>query len=182
MDGRTLVQAALDDREQFAAIVERHKGMVFSVGYHFFGDRALAEDLAQEVFLGLFRSLDRIQSDAHLAHWLRQAVTRKCIDQARWGRNHGTQSLDRIPEPSASAEAPDPFLSQAVRNRVLALPEKMRLMIILRFQEEMELSEIGETLSVPVNTVKSTLHRALGLLRDKLSAFTEVKRYGTTRA
>jgi RNA polymerase sigma-70 factor (ECF subfamily) len=89
---KMLVRAALEDPEAFAAIVERYKAMVFSVGYHFFQDRGLffqdrglAEDLAQEVFLELNRRLDRMKSDAHLAFWLRRAISNKCIDHARDG-------------------------------------------------------------------------------------------------
>lgn len=165
---RMLVRAALDDPEAFAAIVDRYKAMVFSVGYHFFQNRSLAEDLAQEVFLELYRRLKRIESDAHLAFWLRRAISNKCIDRARWSRTHSDVALDAVPELRADAAPADPFLAERLRRRVQALPEKKRLVVILRFQEELELAEIAEILQMPLNTVKSTLHRTLALLKEDL--------------
>jgi RNA polymerase sigma-70 factor (ECF subfamily) len=165
---RTLVSAALDDPEAFAAIVDRFKAMVFSVGYHFFQNRSLAEDLAQEVFLELYRRLDRMDSDAHLTFWLRRAISNKCIAHARWVKSHNNVPLDAAPALRTETEPPDPFLAAALRARVQALPEKKRLVIILRFQEELELAEIAAVLQMPLNTVKSTLHRTLALLKEDL--------------
>lgn len=165
---RTLVSAALDDPEAFAAIVDRYKAMVFSVGYHFFQNRSLAEDLAQEVFLELYRRLDRIESDAHLAFWLRRAISNKCIDHARWVKSHNNVPLDAAPVLRSDPEPADPFLREALRRHVEALPEKKRLVVILRFQEELELAEIAHILKMPLNTVKSTLHRTLALLKEQL--------------
>ncbi len=71
------------DAEAFADLVREHQGMVFSIAYHFLQDRSLAEDLAQEVFLELFQSIDRIQSPAHLTYWLRKVTSNRCIDQGR---------------------------------------------------------------------------------------------------
>ncbi len=176
---RRLVQAALDDPEAFAAIIDRHKGMVYSVAWHFFGNRSLAEDLAQDVFLELFRRLRTIDSDAHLTFWLRRAITTKCIDHARWMKNRAEQQFDDSWDSPVAPSVVDPLLAEAVRKRVRSLPEEKRLVIILRYQEEMELAEIAEVMRMPVNTVKSTLHRALALLRDKLSGFEAVKNYGT---
>ena len=177
---RTLIDNARRDPEAFAAIVDRHKGMVYSVAYHFFRNPAVAEDLAQDVFLDLFRHLHRIESDEHLTNWLRRAVTTKCIDQARWAKNHVRQPLESAPEARVGPVVVDPFLSEALRKRVAALPEQKRLVVILRYQEEMELAEIAQALGMPVNTVKSTLHRALNLLREKMSGL-EAVNYGTAR-
>ena len=70
---RTLVDAALRDPGAFEGIVDRHKSMVYSLVLNFFQSRAMAEDISQEVYLELYKNLDRIQSDQHLSFWLRQA-------------------------------------------------------------------------------------------------------------
>ena len=75
-----LAQSAQGDSTAFAELVQQHQGMVFSIAYHFLHDRALAEDLAQEVFLELYQSLDRIESSAHLTYWLRRVTANRCID------------------------------------------------------------------------------------------------------
>ena len=67
----------------------------------------------------------------------------------------------------------DPLLSQGLRRMVASLPKDARVVIILRYQEELELADIAEILDIPVNTVKSRLQRSLELLRDKLNRWTE---------
>jgi RNA polymerase sigma-70 factor (ECF subfamily) len=166
---RLLVDAALRDTEAFAAIIDRHKSMVFSLAYHFFHDRSVAEDIAQEVYLELYRNLGRIESDLHLVYWLRQAVTRKCIDQTRRLKHRRHQALDEITEPGFEPPQGDPMLAEMLQKKVATLPEKMRLVIVLRFQEDMRLSEIAELLDMPVNTVKTTLRRALARLKRKVA-------------
>jgi RNA polymerase sigma-70 factor (ECF subfamily) len=74
------------------------------------------------------------------------------------------------------------MLEGALASKVAALPEKMRLVVVLRFQEDLKLTEIAETLDVPVNTVKTTLRRALDRLRPKVSHLAEGVVYGPVRA
>jgi RNA polymerase sigma-70 factor (ECF subfamily) len=174
-----MVEAALADERAFRAIVDRHKAMVYSIGHSFFQNRETAEDLAQDVFFELFRHLWSIESDLHLTNWLRQAMTRRCIDQARWRRLHAQQSLEDAAEPGAAATPPDPFLAREVRQKILALPDRKRMVVILRFQEEMELEEIARVMEMPLNTVKSTLHRALAVLKRRLGSLRS--EYGTAR-
>lgn len=166
---RFLVEAALRDPEAFAAIIDRHKSMVFSLAFHFFRERTVAEDIAQEVYLELFRNLGRIESDLHLVYWLRQAVTRKCIDQTRRLKHRRYQPLEEITEPGFEPLSRDPMLAEMLQKKIAALPEKMRLVILLRFQEDMRLSEIAELLEMPLNTVKTTLRRALSRLKRKVA-------------
>src|SRR3954465_8653982 len=78
-----LARARSGDGDAFAGLLAEHESMVYSLAYHFFNDRERAADIAQDVFLQLYRSLGTIGSDAHLVHWLRQVTTRRCIDQLR---------------------------------------------------------------------------------------------------
>src|ERR1043166_10082919 len=81
-----LERARSGDHDAFAELVGRHEGMVFSIALHFFDDRTRAEEIAQDVFLQLFRSLGEIETDAHLLFWLRQVTSRRCIDGGRRAR------------------------------------------------------------------------------------------------
>lgn len=163
-----LARAAQGDDEAFAELVRRHQRVVFSLAWHFFHDRSLAEDLAQEVFLQLYQNLRSIESDAHLVFWLRQVTSRKCIDHARWLEKRRHISLDDLGEPG-SAEKDSDLLEQArLRRLVAGLPEKLRVVVTLRFQEELQPAEIAQVLGWPVNSVKSRLHRGLKLLRERL--------------
>ena len=178
---RILVEAALRDPEAFEEIVGRHKSMVYSLVFHFFRSRELAEDIAQEVYLELFKNLDRIVSDMHLSFWLRQAVTRKCIDHTRRLKHRRHQALEEITEPGSEPQESDPFLAAVLRKKVAALPDKMRMVVILRFQEDLKLSEISQLLDMPVNTVKTTLRRALARLREKVRNLELEVCYGAAR-
>ncbi len=165
----TLAQAAAGDQIAFAQIVQQHQAMVFSLAYHFLHDQTLAEEVAQEVFLHLYQNLAAIESPAHLAYWLRRVTSHRCIDQARKQRGQRHMSIDEIPEPSTDFPSSDPLLSEMLRRFVAALPEEPRLIVTLRYQEDLDPVEIAQLLEIPVNTVKSHLRRSLALLREKLA-------------
>jgi RNA polymerase sigma-70 factor (ECF subfamily) len=78
-------------------------------------------------------------------------------------------SLEDVPEPAVAAQARDPLLEAKLWKLVATLPDKSRMAVILRYQEEMELREIAEVMEIPINTVKSSIERALELLRTKLA-------------
>ena len=166
---QALARSVLGDQLAFAEIVRQHQGMVFSLACHFLRDRWLAEELAQEVFLNLHQNLSAIKSPAHLTFWLRKVTSHRCIDQARRQKVRPQVSLDDVPEPVADTSDNDFMLSEMLRRVVDTLPEKARMVIVLRYQEDLEPTEIAKVLDMPVNTVKSHLRRSLSLLRDKLS-------------
>jgi RNA polymerase sigma-70 factor, ECF subfamily len=172
-----LAPAARGDQAAFAVLVRGTQAMVYSIAYHFFHDQAAAEDVAQEVFLRLFQNLREIQSAPHLIQWLRQVTSRRCIDVARRGPDRAPLSLEESPEPVAADCETDPLLSRKLQRVVAALPEDARIVIILRYQEEMALEDIAATLQIPVNTVKSRLQRSLEQLRARLEKVEEVSRY-----
>ncbi len=153
----------------FAEIVREHQGMVYSLAWHFLHDRALAEELAQEVFLELHRHLAAIQSPEHLVFWLRKVASRRCIDQTRRRAFWPKFRLNEVPEPVAKTHPRDPILSRTLSRLVATLPEKARAVVILRYQEDLDPSDIAQVLDMPVATVKSHLQRSLDVLRDKLA-------------
>ncbi len=163
-----LTRAATGDASAFAELVRQHQRMVFSIALHFFADRALAEDLAQDVFLQLFQNLRRVESESHLVFWLRQVTSRKCIDHLRWLEKRRHVSLEEIGDRGAPAKTADFLECDRLRRLVAGLPPKFRIVVALRFQEDMQPSEIAEVLGWPVNSVKSRLHRALETLRERL--------------
>ena len=166
---RELVDAALADKEAFVRIIEKHESMVYSLAYNFFRNRTVAQDIAQDSYLELFRNLGKIETDVHLGHWLRQTVTRKCIDHTRRQKHRRYQPLEDVQEPGVSDRQRDPILADALGRKIAALPEKMRMVVVLRFQEDLKLNEIAEAMGIPLNTVKTTLRRALGKLRPKVA-------------
>jgi RNA polymerase sigma-70 factor, ECF subfamily len=162
----TLRLAQQGDHDAFAELVDEHESMVFSIALRFFNDRDRAEELAQDVFVQLYRSLSEISSASHLIFWLRQVTIRRCIDQKRRFRLR-LVTLD-VAEPVSVDTHDDPLLRRKLRQMIADLPEPQRLAITLRYQEELEPADIGRILGMPLKTVKSHLYRGLRALRTRL--------------
>ncbi|HLJ49504.1 MAG TPA: sigma-70 family RNA polymerase sigma factor [Bryobacteraceae bacterium] len=152
----------------FAELLRANQSMVFSIAFHSLRDRAVAEELAQEVFLELYRRLNELESEAHVTYWLRKVTTNRCIDYIRKRKLRMAVSLDSAPEPSSTDDHEDVLMSRKLRALISGLPEKARMIIILRYQEELMPEEIAKVMDMPLGTVKSHLHRSLALLRDKI--------------
>jgi len=141
--------------------------MVYSIAYHFLRDRDRAEDLAQEVYMQLYRDMDRIESREHAIRWLRKVTVHRAIDYARRTARHAEVDIDQISEPSTPPEKSDPLLLEWLRKLVASLPAKRRMLVILRYQEEMGLDEIAQLLDMPPPTVRTQLLRTMAHLREK---------------
>lgn len=142
--------------------------MVFTIALRYLRDRPGAEELAQDVFLQLYRELGRIESAAHARWWLRRAICHRSIDEVRKRNLRPRVGLDHVPEPVGEDAPADPLLRDRLRQLVETLPAKARAVVLLRYQEDLDPSEIAEILEMPVSTVKSHLHRSLALLRGRL--------------
>jgi len=166
--GEALGRLAKGDVSAFEDIVKEHQSMVFSVAYHFLHDRSLADEAAQDVFLRLYQNAASIVSPQHLVFWLRKVACQRAVDMARRLPKAPPVSLEDINEPATESADADPLLSEGLRRMVASLPKDARAVVILRYQEELELAEIARILDIPLNTVKSRLERSLGILREKL--------------
>jgi len=151
----------------FADLVREHQGMVFSIAYRFVRDAAAAEELAQDTFLKLYYELPRLESREHVKFWLRRVITHRSLDYARSAYRRHAVALEDIGEPAVASADRDPLLAAALRKMVASLPPEARMIVVLRYEEEMEPHEIAQTLNMPVATVKSRLRRTLALLRGK---------------
>jgi RNA polymerase sigma-70 factor (ECF subfamily) len=159
-----------DDPGQFEELVREHQAMVFSMACRYLRNRALAEEIAQDVFLQLYRKLPALESPDHVLHWLRWVTAHRLIDHSRQEKRRPQSPLEDAPEPAAvdSMGSADPLLADMLRDLVAALPENARLVMILRYQEDLDPMDIARALDMPVATVKSHLQRSLALLKDKL--------------
>jgi RNA polymerase sigma-70 factor (ECF subfamily) len=152
----------------FAEILKANQSMVFSLAYHFLRDRGAAEEVAQDVFLRLFRKIADLENEKHATFWLRRVTSHRCIDYVRKRGSRFTIAIEDTAEPSIAEEPGDPLLNRRLRQLIAALPEKPRLVMVLRYQEDLTPEEISGVLEMPVRTVKSHLHRSLAILREKI--------------
>jgi len=162
----SLIRARAGDRLAFASLVRHYQRPVYSLALRMLSDGHEAEDLAQEVFMQLHRRLDRIESDAHLLFWLRKVTTNLAIDRLRQERKAAILPLDEDPGIADEAREGDPLLQRKLRALVARLPAAARAVVLLRFQEDMDPTEIAEALDMSINTVKSHLRRSMAALRE----------------
>ncbi len=155
----------------FPTLMLEHQSMVFSIALRILGDRFLAEETAQDVFLELHAKLDELDSEDHVVHWLRRVTVHRSIDRIRQRDRRAEDVTDpgELPEMAVDVAPGDPLLSRQIRQLVASLPVTPRTVVALRYQEDMSVEEIAEALSMPVATVKSHLRRTLQLLREKMT-------------
>ena len=168
--------------EAFEALVAAYRRRVFGIAYAILRSRAAAEDVAQEVFVKLWRSLEGYDGRAQLSTWI-YAITRNAAISAL-RRERPTSSLSE-PAVLAAAEAQagqtdrcgadDATLWRAVA----ALPDAQRQVVTLYYQDERPVEEVASMLGLPVNTVKTHLHRARARLATALGAQAPLLEHGT---
>lgn len=178
-DTDLISRAAGGDSSAFQALVERHRSMVYRVAYQFAGNHHDAEDIAQEVFIKVYRSLDRFRQDAQLTSWMYRIVMNACIDHRRRQRlavaaPFGEEAEQRMlntpeerPDPEERAYAGE--LGQVLESEIGRLPNGQRVVFVMRHHQGMKLCEIAEALGLAEGTVKRQLHAAVHRLRQALT-------------
>ena len=157
------------ETSEFRRLIETHQRMVFSLSLRVTGDYATAEEVAQDVFLELHRSGERLESEDHIRFWLRRVAVHRATDALRRRSVRPESAADEWFEDqhfNLATEA-NIGLQARIEDLLLALPEILRVAVVLRYQEAMLPDEIAALLGQPVATVKTHLRRALELLRRK---------------
>ncbi|RMH39839.1 MAG: sigma-70 family RNA polymerase sigma factor [Deltaproteobacteria bacterium] len=184
---RRLVRRLRDrDESAFGELVETFQDQVFNLTYRMLGDRAEAEDVAQEVFITVFKSIDSFRGDSKLSTWLYRIAANHCKNRIKYlarrrdrDRSEFNEAVSGRPAAGAvtgptQAPAPDAALDAAQREQLLQraiaeLDEDHRLLVVLRDIDELSYDEICAITGLPEGTVKSRLHRARVALRKKLA-------------
>jgi len=162
---------ARDWQPDFEQLVDEHQSMVFSLAWRMTGDRGLAEEIAQDVFIELDRHLRRMESPSHALFWLRRVAMSRAADAMRRRRVRGLDLWVEIEEShGVQAEERSSPLGSRLEGLLATLPEPHRAALVLRYQEDLTPEEIAATLDTPLATVKSHLQRGLKLLRAKAAS------------
>jgi RNA polymerase sigma-70 factor, ECF subfamily len=169
---RLIDRSAAGDQEAFRQLVIRYHRLVINVAFRAFGELSLSEDLAQEVFIKVYRALPGYRHEKPFKHWLHRVAANAVTDALR--RRRPVVSLEDMEQPPASRES-DPQdvaarhdLQQAVRHAIASLPPHYRDTIALQAFGELSYEEIAKTLDIPLGTVMSRLNGAKRLLRERL--------------
>jgi RNA polymerase sigma-70 factor (ECF subfamily) len=162
--------------------------MVYRVAYQFAGNHHDAEDIAQEVFIKIYRSLSRFRQDAQLTSWMYRIVMNACIDHRRrhspagaapFGEDAELKMLntpEESPGPEERAYAGE--LGSVLEAEVQRLPPGQRVVFIMRHHQGLKLHEIADALGLAEGTVKRQLHAAVHRLRQALTVANVTARQG----
>ena len=172
-DGEVAARAAAGDGPAFRALVDSWRGRVLGFTSRMARDPALAEDLAQEVFLHLYRVLRKYDPARPFAPWMRRVMANVVLNRLR-SRPPAAGSLDafdgpgdpRSPDPAVEAERTEE--ASALRRLLEELPAGWRAVLALRYSEGLSVLEVAAALDLPENTVKTRLFRARAALRAAL--------------
>lgn len=188
-DSDTQVMECLRDGDDDALeiIVERYQNELVGYFYHHCWDQLTAEDLAQTVFIKLFRARSRYIITAKLRTYLYRIAYNAWVDHLRRQRHHasldaqyggegGPSLRDSLADPkqaAAGSEVNTPFLRQRIQEAVERLPAGQQDVFILANNQDMRYQEISEVLGIPEGTVKSRMHAAVRRLRTDLADLVE---------
>ena len=180
-DAELMLRVKDGDGASFAILLEKHRSPVIHFLYRMVQNQAIAEELAQEVFLRVHRSRGTYEPTAKFTTWLFRIATHLALNSLRDGKNERTQErLDEHTGDMPVRQLPDskPSVEQAmlyqakfreVRQAIAALPEKQRAAVLMHKYEEMEYSQIARVLNCSESAVKSLLFRAYESLRARLA-------------
>jgi RNA polymerase sigma-70 factor (ECF subfamily) len=166
-------RALAGDQTAFAGLVERYQGAVYNLCYRMLGSAGEAEDAAQDVFLRAWTQLHTFQQDRRFSTWLLAIASHWCIDQLRRRRQtfvplEGITLWATSTDPEPEEVALNSEQRDAVRDLLITLPPKYRLVTYLRYFKDLSYLEIAETTGLSESAVKTQLHRARKMLADQL--------------
>ena len=185
-DAALMLRVKQGDEGAFAELVEKYKQPVMNVVYRMLRDATEAEDLAQNVFLQVYKSAGRYHISSKFSTWLFTIVRNLCLNEIRRRSRHPADSLD-APHPEQedqpwqqfddkrTVSPPDRLLhgelEEKIERALADLPENQRLAIVLCRQDELSYEEIAEVLGCSLSATKSLIHRGRETLKQKLKPY-----------
>lgn len=176
------------DEKAFREVVRQYGDQVYNMTYRMLGNREEAEDVAQEVFITVFKSIDSFRGDSKFSTWLYRVTANTCKNRIKYlARRHDRdqseydEAVDRggaagavtapnpSPRPDRALEGVE--LEVKLQQAIGSLDEDHRLLVVLRDIQELSYEEICEITGLPDGTVKSRLHRARAALKKKMQSY-----------
>ena len=165
------------DEAAFEALVRKHTKSVLNIVFRYLVDRSQAEDVAQDVFVKVYKARAKYEPAAKFTTWLFRITVNHCLNELRSRRSQplGSAPMEELIE-QPSPENPDDRmnsveLKSAVREALDSLPENQRMAVILSRYQDLSYDEIAETMGLSLEAVKSLLFRAKENLKERLKRF-----------
>ena len=185
-DAAVMLRVKAGDQSAFDYLVQKYRRPLVSFMYRMARNTAAAEDLAQEVFLRVYRSRASYEASAKFTTWLYRIATNLAVNHARDTRKERPEVMVSLDEPDEETgttfELPDGGLDAeqqmvrrermlAIRRKVEALPEQQRLAVIMHKYQQMDYKQIAAVLKISESATKSKLFRAYEALREQLKEY-----------
>ncbi len=185
-DAEVMLELRSGNMAAFDVLLSKYRKPIVHFMFRMVHNQAVAEELAQEVFLRIYRSRETYRAEARFSTWLYRIATNLGVNHARDTRHERTASTIYLDEPdSETGTTPDVADStpsaeanilrrermNAIRQHVMALPERQKTAVLMHKYEGMDYKQIGEVLKLSESATKSLLFRAYQTLRDKLKDF-----------
>jgi RNA polymerase sigma-70 factor (ECF subfamily) len=185
-DADVMLRVKAGDESAFAYLVQKYRRPMVGFLYRLCHNPAAAEELAQEVFLRVYRSRSNYEASAKFSTWIYRIATNLAVNHARDTRHERPQVTVRLDEPDqetgTTPDLADDSLTveeqllqrerlAAIRSKVNALPERQRMAVILHKYQQMDYRQIAEVLKLSESATKSLLFRAYATLREQLKEF-----------
>jgi RNA polymerase sigma-70 factor, ECF subfamily len=185
-DAALMLRVKQGDMAAFTELVDKYKQPVMNVAYRMLHDTMEAEDLAQVVFVQVFKSAHRYQVSSKFSTWLFTIARNLCLNEIRRRSRHAVDSMDVTRpeqddqplhqfEDKRTATPPERMLHRELEDKIEQalgeLPETQRLAIVLCRQEELSYEEIAQVLGCSVSATKSLIHRGRETLKQMLKPY-----------
>jgi RNA polymerase sigma-70 factor, ECF subfamily len=185
-DAAIMLELRAGNMAGFDFLIQKYRKPIIHFMYRMVHNQAVAEELAQEVFLRVYRARDTYRAEARFSTWLYRIATNLGVNYARdtrHERNASTIYLDETDSetgttpdvadstPSVESNLLNRERLNAIRQHVLALPERQRMAVLMHKYEGMDYKQIGDVLKLSESATKSLLFRAYQTLREKLKSF-----------
>ena len=173
VDGQVIKACQSGDRDAFRLLFEAYKDRVFSIAVYSLGDRAVADDVTQQIFLKLFSAIGQFRGDSEFTTWLYRMVVNACHDERRrtkrlvaWEPAVIQSPRDKKPQESQYARQE---IAAVVQRAIAQLKPRFRVPILLRYVEGLSYDEIAEVMGCSKGTVASRLNRGHTELAQRLA-------------
>ena len=174
-DVELISQCLGGDQEAFSILVTRYKKLIYSVVYNMISDKQEINDISQEVFIRIYKALDRYNPEFKFSTWSVKIASNYCLDVLR-KRKVDFVPMEEMPDIISNTETPEAsYISKErkllVQKAVQELPDKYRVPIVLYHQNGLSYEEMSEVLHEPMTIIKNRLYRARLILRERLMAY-----------
>lgn len=178
IDKSILIRCKKNDKNAFAELFKFYQNYLFKLCFSYVQNEQETLDMMQEIYIKLYRNFDKYDEKYPFHPWIRKVAVNTCLNEKRKKTpsivplNNDDENLDLedqlAAEEDIEQEVEDNAMACIIKAHINCLPEKQRMVIILRYYEDLSYEEISELLNLPLGTVKTDLYRAKNALRDRL--------------